>query len=764
MSSPIEIWGGIECTVNRVADRFFDQLEWSGHAGRIADLQTFAELGLTEIRYPLLWERIAPHGLDQADWSWADERLQQLHRLGLRPIIGLLHHGSGPADTSLVDPAFPEKLATFARAVAERYPWVDAYTPVNEPLTTARFSGLYGLWYPHSRSDGQFVRALLSQVRGVQLAMQAIRTVNPAAQLVQTEDLGKIYSTPTLAYQAGFENTRRWLSLDLLTGRVTPEHRFYGYLQWAGAAEAELAALVDAPCPPDIVGLNYYVTGERFLDERLERYPGLPVGGNGQHSYVDVEAVRVLSGGIAGARGLLAEAWQRYSLPLALTEVHLGATREEQLRWLVETWQAVQAARQDGADVRALTAWALLGSYNWHCLLTRDEQHYESGVFDLRGGEPRPTLLARALHALAHTGRFDHPALDRPGWWRRPERLLYPPVDHPHTGLEPQGEPSAAAAAAASAEPLPATAPLTAATPLPAGTPRQRVAPRRARPAAPRRLLITGATGTLGQAFARLCQARSLPFLLTDRRTLDIRSRQQVDRVLHAERPWAVINAAGYVSVDDAQREPQACFAANTLGPANLAAACAGLDLPLLTFSSDLVFDGQAASPYLEDSQTNPLTVYGQSKAQAETAVLDRLPTALVVRTSAFFSPWDTYNFPRQVIHALQSGCTFEAAEDLTISPTYLPDLVHTCLDLLLDGAAGLWHLANLGAVTWLEFGRQAAAAFGLDPLRVTGCPAAEMGLAAPRPRYSVLGSRRGALLPALEQALAAFAAGVPTT
>ena len=79
----------------------------------------------------------------------------------MRPIVGLVHHGSGPAYTSLLDSGFPEKLARYAGAVARRYPWLTDFTPVNEPLTTARFSGLYGHWYPHGRCDRDYVRALL---------------------------------------------------------------------------------------------------------------------------------------------------------------------------------------------------------------------------------------------------------------------------------------------------------------------------------------------------------------------------------------------------------------------------------------------------------------------------------------------------------------------------------------------------------------------------------------------------------------------------
>ncbi|MDQ4045639.1 MAG: family 1 glycosylhydrolase, partial [Chloroflexota bacterium] len=215
----LDIWGGVECTYNRVGDRYFDQIVYSGHADRTEDLDLFASLGIRVLRYPVLWERVAPDGIDAADWSWTDERLDRLRALGIRPIAGLVHHGSGPLTTSLVDPDFAESLAEFAGAAARRYPWVLDYTPVNEPLTTARFSGLYGHWYPHQRNDHSFARALVHQCRATVLAMRVIRTETPDARLVQTDDLGKTYSTPRLAYQAAFENERRWLTFDLLCGR-----------------------------------------------------------------------------------------------------------------------------------------------------------------------------------------------------------------------------------------------------------------------------------------------------------------------------------------------------------------------------------------------------------------------------------------------------------------------------------------------------------------------------------------------------------------
>lgn len=417
----LELWGGIECTVNRVEGAYHDQLRFSGHHERSADLAALASLGLKALRYPVLWEHGAPRSPEEVDLSWADERLSLLRELGVRPIAGLLHHGSGPSYTSLLDDRFPEKLADYASKVARRHAWLDMYTPVNEPLTTARFSGLYGHWYPHERSDRAFVRALLNEVRGTALAMRAIRREAPHARLIHTEDLGHVRSTPKLAYQAEFENERRFLGLDLLYGRVGPHHPLFRYLRSAGATETELGRFRDEPCVPDVLGFNYYVTGERFLDHRVELYPQAVVGGNGRHRYADVEAVRVCRRGLVGPAALLTEAARRYRTPIAITEAHLAGHPDEQARWFSYVWHAAERAREAGAEVLAVTAWALCGSYGWDQLVTRGASSYEPGAFCVLDGQLVETPYADFLRAVAQGA----PRVVDGGWWQRPERLCY---------------------------------------------------------------------------------------------------------------------------------------------------------------------------------------------------------------------------------------------------------------------------------------------------------------------------------------------------
>jgi dTDP-4-dehydrorhamnose reductase len=720
----LALWGGLECTVNRVRDDYFSQMDRNGHAGRLQDIERFASLGIQAIRYPVLWERTAPDGIDKADWSWADERLPALRDLGVNPIVGLIHHGSGPRHTSLVDPAFPDQLAEYAGAVAARYPWVEHYTPVNEICTTARFSGLAGVWYPHGGDEATFIRALLIQCRATVLSMRAIRAVNPNAKLVQTDDLSKTYGTPEMQDIANYFNERRWLAWDLLCGMVDTGHKLWDYLLDSGATADELRWFRDNPCPPDVIGVNYYVTSERWLDHRPERYPE-----SHRHVYrgvahADIEAPRALATPTPGIAPLLMETWERYCIPIAITEAHIDANREDQLRWLVEIWNAALKARQQGADIRAVTVWALLGSFDWNSLVTACHGYYEPGPFDVRSPTPRPTALATLMRELASKRALSNPVLQGEGWWRRPGRFWCKPV----------------ATRTAVAD----------------------IAVRSQFKSAPvQPILITGATGTLGAAFKRICEARNLACHALTRQEMDITDPASVDAAIVRFKPWAIINAGGFVRVDEAETDSERCMRENTLGPTVLALACMRHALRFMTFSSDLVFDGAKGAPYVESDATNPLGVYGRSKLDAETRVLDADPQALVIRTSAFFGPWDRHNFVTQALGALANGEPFQAANDMIVSPTYVPDLVKVALDLMIDRERGIWHLTNGDAVSWAELARRACAAAGMSADGLQEVAADAVDYPAPRPAFSALGSERARLLPSLDDALQRYAHAV---
>lgn len=705
LNERLVLWGGLECTVVRIGEQFRDQLDETGHRRRLDDLERIAALGIRTLRYPVLLETVAPKHPDDCDWRWHDERLGRMRALNMSPIAGLVHHGSGPTYASMGDAHFAETVARHAERVARRYPWITQFTPINEPLTTARFSGLYGHWYPHGRDIPSFLRLLVNQCRAVVLSMQAIRRVTPQAQLVQTEDMGKTFCTPPLQGQAEHNNSRRWLSFDLLCGRVDSNHPWWPLFLEAGISEAQLALFLEAGCAPDIIGINHYLTSERFLDHRLAMYPSMAGQHNGR--YVDLEAVRMdLPESELGPEARLRETWERYRLPMAVTEAHHGCSRDDQLRWLMEVWHAAERLRHQGVDLRAVTIWSMLGAIDWNTLLTQQNGFYEPGAFDVRSEPPRMTVLGQAAQSLATTGDFKHPVLGRAGWWKREERFYKP---------------------------------------RPAAT-RLRVV------GAPQRLLITGATGTLGQACSRICNHRGLDHDLLRRQDMDIADVASVEKALKTLRPWAVVNTAGYVRVADAERESAQCFRENAQGAAVLAQACAELGIPYVCFSSDLVFSGRLGRPYRESDPVDPRNIYGRSKAEAEQKIMQLHPEALVVRSSAFFGPWDVYNFAHGTLSTLARGQPV-LASGAAVSPTYVPDLAHAVLDLLIDGAQGLWHLTNRGEVSWHDFARMLAREAGLDHGAIEALDDHPHGQAP----NTALVSERGLVMPSLEHGIERF-------
>jgi dTDP-4-dehydrorhamnose reductase len=602
--------------------------------------------------------------------------------------------------------------------VAERFPHINYYTPVNEPLTTARFCGLYGIWYPHKKDDQSFCRILLNECKATVLAMQEIRRVNPNAKLVQTEDLGKIHSTSLLKYQADFENQRRWLAFDILSGKVNPKHCLWNYLLSAGIKPFELHFFIANPCKPDIMGLNHYLTSERYLDENVNNYPADTIGSNFTHQYADVEAVRVGTIIPDGPYNLLKEAWERYQIPMAVTEVHLNCTREEQMRWLSTMWNAAVELKNNGVNIQAITPWALLGSFGWNRLLTVPNGEYEPGVFDLSTGTPRPTALVKMIKAYQQYQNFEHPLINGQGWWQRNHRVVY--------GKERLSD---------------------------------SVADTHIGPP----LLIVGKSGTLANAFARICEARGIYYEIVGRDELDVTNPRQIEKVIIKKAPWAIVNTAGFVRVDDAEMDFGSCFAINTDGAVNLAINCEKYGIKLLTFSSDLVFDGLKTSPYTEQDSKRPLNVYGQSKALAEERISQYNRNALIIRTSAFFGPWDNYNFITVALNTLKSGNSFTAIKDVQISPTYVPDLVNMSLNLMIDDERGIWHLSNTGQISWSDLGFAIAERGGYKTSLIKPKPLNHFKYPAKRPVYSVLSSQHGNMLPPLDDALNRYFSAVLT-
>ncbi|WP_373651580.1 family 1 glycosylhydrolase [Schlesneria sp. DSM 10557] len=696
----IRLWGGLECTRNRVGDDFHDQFERSGHWARVDDLNRIADLGIKVVRYPALWEWASPAASEHYEWGWIDERFQRLKQLNIAPIAGLVHHGGGPHGVDLLKDSFAKGLEAYAFAFASRYPWVTGYTPVNEPLTTARFSALYGHWYPHQRDSRAFAMAMLNQCQATVLAMRAIRKVNPEARLIQTEDLGKTFASPSLQYQADFDNQRRWLTFDLLAGAVDRHHPIGSYFEWLGVPEESLRWFADNPLPADILGINYYVTSERYLDRRYHRYPVGCRGSNGKHVYADIEAVRVRREGLVGVKKLVQEAWKRYRTPIAITEAHIGCTREEQLRWLNEVWNHAHDARQEhGVDLRAVTAWALLGSFDWNSLLTRKAGYYESGAFDVRGPVPRPTAVAKLAKELASGTKPSHAVLAGDGWWRRDIRfLIRSPQTSPHR------------------QPI-------------KGPP----------------ILLISNGDTLGNSIKVCCEIRGLPVKAISRSKHDFSNPRNIDNMLLRTKPWAIIYTGQSREDTFLKYRTRASDPRSLNEPGALATISRAANLPLMAFSSSSVFGVEREQPYRESDTPNPICEFGRTKLQTELRILDTAPHALLVRPGAYLDISAKNGFLRRSVQAFNDGIPC-CLDPITMSLTYLPEIVNTGLDLLIDGNSGIWHLAGEGFATLEEVAAELASRLRLEQPRVSVRKPTPSTRQAPS-AYRAIASERGITL-----------------
>ena len=260
-----------------------------------------------------------------------------------------------------------------------------------------------------------------------------------------------------------------------------------------------------------------------------------------------------------------------------------------------------------------------------------------------------------------------------------------------------------------------------------------------------RPVVITGATGQLGTAFSSLIAS---PTLLT-RSDLDLSEPGAVEHVIERLAPSAVVNCAAYTNVDSAEEEEELATVVNGHAVGELAKVTSRLGIPLVTFSTDYVFDGSAASPYVESDVVAPINAYGRSKLLGEELCNRYNPDALIIRTSWVVS--ETHdNFVSTMLRMTsEEGSAVRVVNDQRGCPTVVDDLASASLVAMRLGVGGVLHLSNGPATTWFDLASYAIGYAGL-PGTVTPCSTDEFPRPAPRPRNSVLDSERLSTLPGI--------------
>ncbi|MCP4968375.1 MAG: dTDP-4-dehydrorhamnose reductase [bacterium] len=250
-------------------------------------------------------------------------------------------------------------------------------------------------------------------------------------------------------------------------------------------------------------------------------------------------------------------------------------------------------------------------------------------------------------------------------------------------------------------------------------------------------MLVTGGSGQLGTSFRRLLPDAVFP----SRHELDLSAPDNIRSTLEEIEPTAIINCAAFTAVDRAEDDEATATVVNGVAVGMLAEYAAERRMPLVTFSTDYVFDGAGTQPYMESDPVDPINAYGRSKRVGEELALS-YADALVIRTSWVISGTHP-NFVATMMRLAATNDSLKVIDDQRGCPTITDDLAAATLRALDAGATGLLHLANQGATTWYQLARRAIELAGLDASKVAPCTTDEYPLPAPRPSYSVLGSER---------------------
>lgn len=268
------------------------------------------------------------------------------------------------------------------------------------------------------------------------------------------------------------------------------------------------------------------------------------------------------------------------------------------------------------------------------------------------------------------------------------------------------------------------------------------------------RVTIIGAAGLLGKYLLREWATDEVRGV--DLPEVDIRDPQVLDRVILEARPdWIVLTAA-YTDVDGCESHPDLAMETNYRGAVNVAEAASRHRARLMFISTDYVFDGRKTIPYETDDQRNPQSVYGQSKADAETGITKVLPGSCIVRTSWLFGVGGKC-FPDTILKLATTRSELEVVNDQRGCPTYARDLARAIIQLCRTNAEGTLHATNRGDCTWFELAseivRQAGAKAVIRPTT-----SEKFVRPAERPKYSVLSSKslekRNIYMPSWQEAL----------
>jgi beta-glucosidase/6-phospho-beta-glucosidase/beta-galactosidase len=358
---------GIECSYPTVpkkggGSRRVDELALIGHYDHWRkDFELTKALGIDYLRYGVPYFKVHL-GPGQYDWEFVDKTFNAMRELGIVPIADLCHFGVPEWIGNFQNEQWPTMFAEYAKAFAARYPWVKFYTPVNEIYTTALFSGRRGMWNEALSTEQGFVRAIANLCTANLMAIGKILEIRSDAVFVQSEASQYFHpETPEAASEACFLNERRFLSLDLTYG-YTVSSNMFRYLIENGLREKEFDWFGEQKIPATcVMGTDYYGKNEHVVDAHGER---------------------LFSGTLLGLSAIIRQYYERYRLPIMLTETNTYAAKADD--WLVATWANICRLRNEGVPIVGYTWYSLTDQVEWDSSLTKNNRKVDSfGLCDL---------------------------------------------------------------------------------------------------------------------------------------------------------------------------------------------------------------------------------------------------------------------------------------------------------------------------------------------------------------------------------------------
>jgi beta-glucosidase/6-phospho-beta-glucosidase/beta-galactosidase len=362
-----------------------DEMEKTGHYRRWKDdLALVSELGIDALRYGPPWYRVHT-GPGRYDWEFTDQVFAEIRRRGILPIVDLCHFGVPDWIGNFQNPEFPHFFAEYARAFAQRFPWVELYTPVNEMYVTAKLSAIKGLWNERLASDQAFVTAVKHLARANILAAQAILESQPDARFIQSESSEYYHpSDPSAMEWARHLNELRFLALDFTYGYDVCG-RTYEFLMDNGMTREEYHFFLDHSIRKHcIMGNDYYAVNEHTA------YP------DGRVDVCEMFGYYVIT----------KQYYERYRLPVMHTETNNrdeGSKEKNARVWLEKQWSNLMRLKADGVPILGFTWYSLIDQVDWDSSLVKDAGKLNRfGLCDL---ERRIQPVGEAYRDLIRTWR-----------------------------------------------------------------------------------------------------------------------------------------------------------------------------------------------------------------------------------------------------------------------------------------------------------------------------------------------------------------------